>query len=52
MAKVPAIKEPKAEMPKAGPALPFLAMAYPSKQVAIVVASPGTFNRMEVMEPP
>jgi hypothetical protein len=52
IAIVPAIKDPKAEMPRAGPALPFLAMAFPSRQVTMVVASPGTFNKIDVMEPP
>jgi hypothetical protein len=49
---VPAMKEAKAAMPKAGPALPFKAILYPSKQVTTEAASPGMFTRMEVVEPP
>ena len=51
-AKVPAMKEPKAEMPSAGPARPCLAIWWPSMQVTTEAASPGMLTRMEVVEPP
>jgi hypothetical protein len=49
---VPAMKEPKAAIPKAGPALPFRAILCPSIQVTTDAASPGMFTRMEVVDPP
>ncbi len=50
--KVPAMKEPKAEMPSAGPARPCLAIWWPSMQVTTEAASPGMLTRIEVVEPP
>ena len=52
MAKVPAMNEAKAAMPKAGPARPRLAMAWPSRQVTTDAASPGMLTRIDVVEPP
>ena len=49
---VPAMKDPKAEIPSAGPALPCRAIWYPSRQVTTEAASPGMLTRMEVIEPP
>ncbi len=49
---VPAIKEPTAATARAAPALPFLAISYPSRQVMTEAASPGTLTRMDVVEPP
>jgi hypothetical protein len=49
---VPAMKEPMAAMHRAGPALPFLAIWYPSRVVTTDAASPGKFRRIEVVEPP
>jgi hypothetical protein len=49
---VPAINEAKAEMPRAGPARPFLAIWYPSRQVTTDEASPGIFTRIDVVDPP
>jgi len=49
---VPAIKDPKAAIPSAGPALPCFAIWYPSKLVATDDASPGIFSKMEVVDPP
>ncbi len=49
---VPPMKDPKADIPRAGPALPFRAMTYPSRQVTTDAASPGMFRRMEVVDPP
>ena len=49
---VPPMKEPMAEMPRAGPALPWRAIWYPSRQVTTEAASPGILSRMEVVEPP
>src|SRR5512139_2647191 len=49
---VPAMNEPNAEIPSAGPALPFLAIWYPSRQVTTEAASPGILTRMEVVDPP
>ncbi len=51
-AKVPAMKEPNAEMPSAGPARPCLAIWWPSIQVTTEAASPGILTRIEVVEPP
>ena len=52
MLKVPPIKEPKAEIPRAGPALPRRAIWYPSRHVTTEAASPGMLSRMEVVDPP
>jgi hypothetical protein len=49
---VPAMKDPKAAMPRAGPALPCLAIWYPSRHVTTEEASPGIFRRMDVVDPP
>jgi hypothetical protein len=49
---VPAMKEPKAAIPSAGPARPWRAIGWPSRQVTTEAASPGIFMRMEVVEPP
>ncbi len=49
---VPAMKEPNAAIPRAGPALPFRAIWYPSRQVTTDAASPGMLTRMEVVDPP
>ena len=49
---VPAINEPKAAMPRAGPALHFKAILCPSRQVTTDAASPGIFTRVEVVDPP
>ena len=45
------IKELVREAPNARPACPFFAIAWPSRMVATVVASPGMPNRMEVISP-
>src|SRR5512139_3543210 len=52
MVMVPAMNEPKAEIPSAGPALPLRAIWYPARQVITEAASPGMLTRMEVVEPP
>src|SRR5262245_56856859 len=49
---VPAMKDPKAEIPRAGLARPWRAIAWPSRQVTTDAASPGILTRMEVVEPP
>jgi hypothetical protein len=49
---VPAMKEPKAAIPKARPALPCLAIWYPSIQVTTLQGSPGMFTNIEVVDPP
>ena len=49
---VPPIKEPKADIPSAGPARPLRAIWYPSRQVTIEPTSPGMFTRIDVVEPP
>jgi len=49
---LPATKEPMATIARAGPALPFLAIWYPSIQVTTLAASPGILTRIEVVEPP
>ncbi len=49
---VPAINDPKAAIPRAGPARPFRAIWYPSRQVMTEAASPGMLTRMEVVDPP
>ncbi len=45
------ISEAVSAAPSARPAWPFFAMAWPSRMIAAVVASPGTPNRIEVMSP-
>ena len=52
MPSVPAMKDPKAEIPKAAPALPLRAIWYPSRQVTTEADSPGILTRMEVVDPP
>ena len=52
VARVPAMKDPKADMPSAAPALPFRAIWYPSMHVTTEVASPGILSSIEVVEPP
>ena len=49
---VPAMKEPKAAMPNAGPARPRRAIAYPSIVVITEADSPGMRNRTDVIVPP
>ena len=49
---VPAMKEPMAATPRAGPPLPCWASGYPSRQVGTEATSPGILRRMEVVEPP
>jgi hypothetical protein len=48
----PPIKDAIAEIARAVSACPFLAIGYPSKQDATAAPSPGTFNRIELLEPP
>jgi len=50
--KVPAIQDPMAEAANAAPALPFLAISCPSKHVTTLAASPGRFNKIDVVDPP
>ena len=50
--KVPAMKEPNAAMPNAGPARPCSAIWCPSMHVTTEAPSPGILTRMEVVEPP
>ena len=50
--KVPAINDPKAAIPKAGPALPCFAIWYPSRHVMADDASPGILTKMDVVDPP
>jgi hypothetical protein len=50
--KVPPIKEPSADIPRAGPARPCLAIWYPSIQVTTDDGSPGILTRIEVVDPP
>ena len=52
VAKVPATKEPIAEVASAAPARPLLAILKPSRAVTMVPVSPGVFSRIEVVEPP
>src|SRR5690606_5520904 len=52
VANDPATNEPMAADARAGPALPFLAISYPSMVVTAEAASPGSRNRMAVVEPP
>ena len=49
---VPAMNEPKAEIPSARPAFPCLAIWYPSRQVITEDASPGMLTRIDVVDPP
>ncbi len=49
---IPATKDPIAEIDKAAPALPCLAIGYPSSTVATDEDSPGVLSRIEVVEPP
>ena len=51
-ATVPAMNDPKAEMPSAGPARPCFAIWWPSSVVTIEAASPGILTRTAVVEPP
>ena len=46
------MKEPRADIPKAAPALPLRAILYPSRQVITEAASPGMLRRIDVVEPP
>jgi hypothetical protein len=48
----PAKKEPMAEIPKATPARPCLAIWCPSSVVTTEVTSPGMLTRIAVVEPP
>ena len=50
--KVPAMNEPSAEMPSAGPARPRLAISCPSRHVTTEAASPGMLTRIDVVDPP
>ena len=52
IAKVPAMKEPSAEMPSAGPARPRFAISWPSRHVTTEAASPGMLTRIDVVDPP
>ena len=52
VARVPATKEPMAEVASAAPARPLRAILKPSIAVTMVPVSPGVFSRMEVVEPP
>ena len=49
---VPATNEAMAEMARAGPAFPCLAISYPSIAVGTDEASPGMFTTIAVVEPP
>ena len=52
VAIVPAKNEAMAAMASAVPALPCLAISWPSMQVTTEDVSPGTLTRMAVVEPP
>ena len=52
VAMVPATNEPIAEVAKACPARPFLAILLPSMAVTMVAVSPGVLSRIDVVEPP
>ena len=52
VAKVPAKNEPSAATASAGPARPWRAIWYPSKQVTTEEDSPGKFTRIAVVDPP
>ena len=49
---VPPMKEPQADMARAAPARPFLAIWWPSMAVITEDDSPGVLIKMEVTEPP
>src|SRR5258705_12020147 len=49
-AKVPAAKEPSAAIPKAGPARPCLALAWPPRHGTTQAAPPGGWARTKVGE--
>ncbi len=49
---VPATKLPIAEVARAAPARPRLAILLPSRAVTMVALSPGVFSRIDVVEPP
>jgi hypothetical protein len=48
----PPIKEAIAEIARAASASPFIAIGYPSKQVATADASPGMLSKIELRDPP
>ena len=48
----PAMNEPIAAMPSAGPARPFRAIWWPSSVVTTEDDSPGMLTRIAVVEPP
>ena len=50
--KVPATNEPMAEIESAVPDLPICDNAYPSFTITTDDASPGSFNKIAVIEPP
>ena len=52
IASVPAMNEPMAAMPSAGPARPWRAIWWPSREVTTEAASPGMLTRIAVVEPP
>ena len=52
VAIVPATNEPIAEVAKAAPARPFLAILLPSIAVTMVAVSPGVLSKIDVVEPP
>ena len=52
VAMVPATKEPIAEVAKAAPARPLLAILLPSSAVTMLPVSPGVLSKIEVVEPP
>ena len=48
----PAMNEPMAAMPSAGPARPYRAIWWPSMVVTTDDASPGMLTRIAVVDPP
>ena len=52
VAIVPATKDPMADVARAAPARPFLAILKPSSAVTIVPVSPGVLSKIEVVDPP
>ena len=52
VAMVPATNDPIAEVAKAAPARPFLAILKPSSAVTMVPVSPGVFSKIDVVDPP
>ena len=52
VAIVPATKLPMAEVARAAPARPLLAILKPSSAVTMVPVSPGVLSRMDVVLPP